>query len=146
MSIAPVFDDREMHDSKECFHHKTMLIWFVYLIHKASLYQKLTDSSCLGTKSIKRLLFNADCWCLLECRWRLALSVRWSSNLPGISMKGLSWFLKGEKKVGTLQTSYLMIMNKSNQVIAAGNFSLSILSLLPLITCASSSKIGWPNT
>ena len=66
MCVTPVFDDHEMCDSEECFHHKTILIWFVNLIRKASLYQKLLDAHVLGTKFIKCLF--VQYWLLMPLR------------------------------------------------------------------------------
>ena len=48
MCVAPTFDDHEMCDSEESFNNKTILIWFVNLTHKSSLYQKLIDVHVLG--------------------------------------------------------------------------------------------------
>ena len=50
--MAPVFDDHEMCDAKECFYHKTILIAFI---------KSLEMFVFLAQSLLKACLFNTDC-------------------------------------------------------------------------------------
>ena len=117
MCVVPVFHGHEMCYSEERFHHNTILIWFVNLIRKASLYQKLEGVHTPGAKLIKSMF--VQYWLLMPLRIQVE-----SWSIGRVIVKS-TWYLnegsflisqrKEQNSYILYKTTHLMMMNKKTQ-------------------------------